>query len=136
MCVAAAEPEHPSLPQVSGPVAQTLASHAFAAASYQQRPLDLQAVGYVEKEYIVSGKARVFDWPANPGGEPHVLAGPGPYTTRILVREPKDSARFNGTAIVELFNPSESVDLPIMWAESYQQLIEDGYAWVGITIKP
>jgi hypothetical protein len=60
----------------------------------------------------------------------------GPYVTRILVRRPKDDSRFNGTAIVEPFNPSSPVDLPIMWAESYQQFISDGYAWVGVTIKP
>lgn len=136
LCVSAAEPERPSLPQVSAPLAQTSTSHAFSAAAYQQRPLDLQRFGYVETEYVLTGTARVFDWPATPGGEPQVLSGPGPYTTRILVRQPGNPARFNGTVIVELFNPSESVDLPIMWAQSYAELIEDGYAWVGITIKP
>jgi alpha/beta hydrolase family protein len=133
---AAAEPEHPSLPHVSAPLVQTSTSHAFAGAAYQERPLDLHKLGYVETEYTVSGVARVFDWPAQPGGPPQVLAGPGPYTTRILVREPENPGRFNGTAIVELFNPSESVDLPIMWAESYLDFIAKGYAWVGITIKP
>ncbi len=65
------------------------------------------------------------------------VLGRGPYTTRILVRRPKsDPRRFNGTAIVEPFNPSTAVDLPIMWAESREQMLADGYAWVGITIKP
>ena len=64
------------------------------------------------------------------------MLGRGPYATRILVRRPRDPKRFNGTVIVEPLNPSEDVDLPIMWAESYRSLIADGYAWVGVTIKP
>ncbi len=81
----------------------------------------------------MNGRARVFDW--GDKAKPTVLAE-GPYVTRILVRRPKDPRRFNGTVIVEPLNPSEDVDLPIMWAESYRQLIADGYAWVGVTIKP
>jgi hypothetical protein len=44
--------------------------------------------------------------------------------------------RFSGTVIVEPFNPSADMDLPIMWAQSHQQWMKDGNAWVGITIKP
>ncbi|RYZ62048.1 MAG: hypothetical protein EOP08_12680, partial [Proteobacteria bacterium] len=38
--------------------------------------------------------------------------------------------------IVEPMNPSTPVDLAIMWAESHEHFIDQGYAWVGITIKP
>ncbi|MGH8261469.1 MAG: alpha/beta hydrolase domain-containing protein, partial [Steroidobacteraceae bacterium] len=124
------------MPWVGAPLPQTSKSHAFGAAAYQQRPLDLRKLGYTEAEYVVRGQARVFDWPARAGAAPRVLSKPGPYTTRILVRQPADPARFNGTAIVEPLNPSENVDLPIMWAESYAELIADGYAWIGVTIKP
>jgi hypothetical protein len=87
----------------------------------------------VEEEFLVSGQARVFEWPDGAG--PKILAQ-GPYTTRILVWRPKDRQKFNGVAIVEPLNPSTPVDLPIMWAESHEQLMADGYAWVGVTIKP
>ena len=60
----------------------------------------------------------------------------GPYVTRILVRRPQDARRFSGVVIVEPFNQSSGVDLPIMWAQSHEQFIADGHAWVGVTVKP
>jgi len=127
------EKEQPALPKVSGPLAETAVSHAFLASAHLKQPLDLERFGYKEEEYLVSGEARVFEWPDGAG--PKIL-GQGPYTTRILIRQPRDGRRFNGTVIVEPMNPSTPVDLPIMWAESYAQFIDDGYAWVGVTIKP
>lgn len=122
-----------ALPQVNGPLPETPASRAFLAAAHQQEPLDLSAHGYVEQEYLVSGQARVFDWPRE--GAVTVLAR-GPYTTRVLVRRPAAADRFNGAVIVEALNPSSPVDLPIMWAESYEHFIAEGFAWVGVTVKP
>ena len=130
---AAIHAEQPDLPRIGTRLQETQASHAFLSSAHLKRPLDLNRYGYVEEEYLISGRARVFDW--SDGAAPKVL-GQGPYTTRILVRRPRDLRRFNGTAIVEPFNPSTAVDLPIMWAESHQQMLAEGYAWVGITIKP
>ena len=130
---ARARAEQPPLPQVMGPLALSTSSYPFASASHQRVPVDLGAVGYVESEYLVSGRARVFDWPRDSGL--NALAE-GPYTTRILVRRPKSANHFSGTVVVELLNPSENVDLPIMWGESYRQFLRDGDAWVGVTIKP
>ena len=127
--------ESAALPKIEGPLVETATSHAFLASSDLKQPLDLERFGYIEEEYFVSGEARVFDWPKSVGASPKVLAQ-GPYTTRILIRRPRDDRRFNGTVIVEVMNPSTPVDLPIMWAESYAQIIADGYAWVGVTIKP
>ncbi len=128
----ASPPERPSLPRVGAPLSTTQTSHPFSASVYQKKPLRLDEVGYMESEYLVQGQARVYD---RSDQGPHAVAQ-GSYTTRILVRRPKDARRFSGTVIVEPMNPSEDVDLPIMWAESYWQLIADGDAWVGITIKP
>ncbi len=130
---ASSNAEQPSLPDVRGPIAETASSHAFLSSRRLKQPVDLSKYGYVEKEYLISGDARVFGWPVK--DHPPALAT-GRYTTRILVRRPKDDSKFNGTAIVEPMNPSSPVDLPIMWAESYRQFMADGYAWIGITIKP
>jgi len=89
----AAQTERPSLPQVGAPLATTQTSHPFSAAAYQKKPLRLDELGYVESEYLVQGKARVFE--RSPKG-PRALAQ-GSYTTRILVRRPKDARRFSGT---------------------------------------
>jgi hypothetical protein len=128
----AAQAERPSLPQMGAPLPTTQTSHPFSASAFQKKPLRLEDLGYVESEYLVQGRARVYD---RSDEGPQALAQ-GPYTTRILVRRPKDARRFSGTVIVEPMNPSEDADLPIMWAESYQQFIAAGDAWVGITIKP
>ena len=70
-------------------------------------PEDLRKVGYVEEEYLVSGKANVYSWPA-PG--PAVVRTPNaPYTTRILVRRPAKASRFSGNVVVEMLNPSNRV---------------------------
>lgn len=122
-----------SQPQVIR-LADEAGSHAFLSSTHLQHPLDLSRQGYAEEEYLISGQAKVYDWPQG-GGSPPVLAE-GPYSTRILVRRPADQKRFNGSVIVEPLNPSSPVDLPIMWAQSYEHFMARGYAWVGITIKP
>jgi Alpha/beta hydrolase domain len=122
----------PQLPHLSASLPQTETSYAFSGSEHQQRSLDLRRLGYIESEYLMSGEARVYDRAAS---GVRVLAR-GPYTTRILVRRPVDDRRFSGTVIVEPMNPSDDIDLPIMWAESYEQFIAEGDAWVGITIKP
>ena len=104
------------VPKVTGPLPVTsypVASYPFGAADHQQVPQDLHKIGYVEEEYLASGKANVYSWPA-PG--PAVVRTPGaPYTTRVLVRRPANPARFSGTVIVEILNPSNAFDLNIGW---------------------
>ncbi len=122
-----------ALPKLVGPIKVTGTSHAFLASDHLKRSIDLVNGGYIESEYLISGEAQVYEWQTRAGAR---VITRGPYTTRILVRRPKDSAHFNGTVIVEPLNPSSPVDLPIMWAQSYEQFMREGYAWVGITIKP
>ena len=120
--------------RAEGPLAATAASYPFGAADHTRTPSNLKAVGYVEEEFLFSGVANVYDWPA-PG--PAVVRTAGaPYTTRILIRRPADRARFSGSVVVEMLNPSNLFDLNIGWAISNAQLVRHGDAWVGITAKP
>jgi hypothetical protein len=52
-------------------------------------------MGYVEEEYLVSGKANVYDWALD--GSVSVKIPAAPYTTRILVRRPADPASADGS---------------------------------------
>ena len=52
------------LPHVTGPLPVTATSYPFGAADHTLVPEDLAKVGYVEDEYLVSGKANVYTWPA------------------------------------------------------------------------
>lgn len=129
-CARAAE----MTPQVRGPLPVTAQSHPFGAADHTRSPQELRKLGYVEEEFLFSGTANVYEWPA-PG--PAIVRTPdAPYATRVLVRRPSDPKRFSGTVIVELLNPSNRMDLNIGWAISYEEWMRKGDAWVGITAKP
>src|SRR4051794_35692880 len=122
------------VPTVTGPIAQSEASHPFGGAMYQWVPEDLSKDGYVEEEYFVSGLANVYNWPAP--GPATIRTADAPYTTRILVRRPADPARSSGNAVVEMLNPSNNVDINIGWAIMRKQFERTGDTWVGITSRP
>ncbi|WP_334188077.1 alpha/beta hydrolase domain-containing protein [Noviherbaspirillum sp.] len=123
-----------AMPSVTGPVAVTATSYPFGAADRTLMPEDLKAVGYVEEEYFVSGKANVYDWPA-PGAA--VVRTPDvPYTTRVLIRRPADGKKFSGNVVVEILNASNLFDLNIAWGLSGKHFVNNGDVWVGITSKP
>ena len=133
LCAGTAGAKTP-IPRVTGPLPVTADSYPFGAADHQLVPQDLSRRGYVEEEYLVSGKANVYSWPA-PG--PAVVRTPdAPYTTRILVRRPAKRSHFSGNVIVEMLNPSNLFDLNIGWALSHDQFMRNGDVWVGITAKP
>lgn len=121
------------VPLVRGPIPVTATSWPFASAAHSVTPRDLSKDGYVEEEYFISGQANVYEWPAL--GK-LISFAQGPYTTRILVRRPRDPARFSGTVIVEALNPSLRYDAAVMWMESQSYFIRSGHAYVGVTVKP
>jgi len=108
----------------------------FLGADHALAPVDLAARGYLETELLVSGFANVYDWAA--GGADGVVARGAnvPYTTRILVRRPKDAAKFSGRVVVELLNPTGQYDFAPLWGFSWEQFLRSGDAWVGVTVKP
>jgi hypothetical protein len=122
------------LPEVVGPLAVTDASYPFGGADHQWVPQNLARDGYVEEEFIVSGTANVYSWPA-PG--PAVVRTPAaPYTTRVLLRRPARPRDFSGNVVVEMLNPSNLFDLNIGWAMMNRQFLRNGDIWVGVTAKP
>jgi hypothetical protein len=101
------------VPSVTGPLPVSASSYPFGAADHQLQPQNLRKVGYVEEEYLASGKANVYSWPA-PG--PAVVRTPdAPYATRYLVRRPAKASHFSGNVVVEILNPSNRFDLNIGW---------------------
>src|SRR4051812_36558853 len=44
------------------PLEATADSYPFGAADQSRVPLDLAARGYVEREFIVAGSAKTYDW--------------------------------------------------------------------------
>jgi len=87
---------------------------------------DLAKAGYVEEEYYLSGIAPAI----TAAGE---ILFQAPYTTRFLVRKPKDAARFNGTVIIEPF--TWFGERGAGWILTREYLLRAGYAYVGYTLN-
>ena len=132
--VATATASATPIPEVVGPLPATASSHPFGGAPWQLQPQDLAAHGYVEEEYLIRGKANVYEWGA--GDKAVVRTADAPYTTRMIVRRPIKRTRQSGTVVVEPLNPSNLFDLNIGWALSGDQFMRNGDIWVGFTSKP
>ena len=117
-----------TLPTVSGPIPVNDESRPYLSSGGA-----LETEGYVEEEYFLSGEANVYEW-AGEGSELDIVAGPGPYTTRILVVRPRDPARFSGNIEVNILNASLNVDNGS--PTDFDQMVARGDAWVGISTKP
>lgn len=135
----AAAPMQPRM--VPTPRARALPASAtnrpFLAASRASEPVDLGAVSYTETEYFVRGFASIYEWTgaARPAAVTVRQAGI-PYTTRILVRRPRDAARASGRVVLELLNPTGLYDFAPLWGFSWQHFTRNGDVWVGLTVKP
>ena len=91
----------------------------------------LDDLGYVETEYLLSGTADTYAGPAN---GPASIAERGiPYTTRFLVRLPKDPKRFSGSVVLEPFNTSGAADRDVGWLQLAPVLAKRGDGWIGVT---
>ena len=112
----------------------TDSNYPFGAASHTRIPEDLAKVGYVEEEFLLSGTATVYDWPAPGPAMARTFAAP--YTTRAIIRRPALRSRFSGSVAVEMQNPSNLFDLNLGWTLSHKEFIRNGDVWIGITAKP
>jgi hypothetical protein len=109
------------------------------AAIPQAPVIDLAALGYVEREFQMSGGATVYRqlgfWTSNGAWGVSVAQTNVPYTTRLLVRYPTDPAKFNGTVVFEWLNDTTGGDQDPLWSQIYPQALRDGYAYVGVTAQ-
>jgi len=92
--------------------------------------IDLAKYGYVEEEYFVSGRANVYQYAAD--GSVEVKTPDMPYTTRILVRKPRDPKRFSGTIQVDVAHPAAGGST-FGWSAEY--IIRNGHGFVTITTR-
>ena len=120
---------------VTGPV--RVGSPTFNKTLYGTN-FDLSKVGYEKSQFFLSGTARSYV-PVSPltsDGKWKITAGvSAPYTTRIAVYRPIDPKKFNGTVVVEWLNVSGGTDDAPDWTLSHNELIRDGFAWVGISAQ-
>jgi hypothetical protein len=122
-------------PSVSGPVGGGSPAEWLFSTNF-----NLAQVGYQEREFFISGTAKSYTSSTllTPDGKWNNIVPTGataPYTTRVVVRRPIDPTRFNGTVIVEWINVSGGVDAAPDWTQSHNELIRDGFAWVGVSAQ-
>lgn len=98
----------------------------------------LEAAGYVEQEFVAEGIATSYTAPDGlPTDGRYALqeAGSAGYRTRIVVRRPASSARFNGTVAVEWLNVSGGVDAGPDYTYMADEIVRRGFAWVGVSAQ-
>jgi hypothetical protein len=99
---------------------------------------DLDAAGYTEVEYAAAGTATSYT-----SAEPLPADGtfelePGTeaeFRTRALVRRPATDDDFNGSVVVEWLNVSGGVDAAPDYTYLADELVREGYAWVGVSAQ-
>jgi hypothetical protein len=118
---------------VEGPVTGGKGAPQLAATNF-----DLASVGYEQAEYFISGTATAYTnaTPLASDGKWTVTPGTtAPYKTRLVEYRPVDPKKFNGTVIVEWNNVSGGLDASPIWLAAHDELIREGYAWVGVTAQ-
>jgi hypothetical protein len=106
--------------------------------------------GYAEHEFQMSGTTNVYRengneessgfgsgsaWNSTGSWKVAVSQSGVPYTTRLLVRYPTDPARFNGTVVFEWLNDTTGGDQDPVWSEMGEEIVRQGYAYVGVTAQ-
>ena len=120
---------------VSGPI--RISSPTFSKTLYGTN-IEMSRVGYEKSQFFLSGTAHSY-MPVSPltsDGKWKITTGvSAPYTTRIAVYRPINPKKFNGTVVVEWLNVSGGTDDAPEWTMSHNELIRDGFAWVGVSAQ-
>jgi Alpha/beta hydrolase domain len=99
---------------------------------------DPAVVGYEQSEVFLQGMASAYQptAPLGTDGKYSVVEnGSAQYTTRAVVMRPIDPSRFNGTVVVEWLNVSGGVDAGPDWILAHNELVREGFAWVGVSAQ-
>ncbi len=120
---------------VAGPV--SAGSSTFNKTLYGTN-FNLSHVGYEKSQFFVSGIAHSYVpvHPLTSDGKWTITTGvSAPYKTRIAVYRPINPKKFNGTVVVEWLNVSGGTDDSPDWTLSHNELVRDGFAWVGVSAQ-
>jgi hypothetical protein len=130
-----------SPPSVTGPIPSTSTDYPFIADGFGPEPA--VPAGYEESEYFISGRGNLYEY--TPTGIRVVTPCPAlteplgctniPYTTRMLVKRPRDPRRFSGTVVIEPLNPSAGFDIAAVWDRSWPYFVRNGDIFVGWTSR-
>jgi hypothetical protein len=103
----------------------------------EPRPIDLAELGYMQEEFFAAGAAASYKTKgelSHDGRWDVSVDTEAPYKTRFVVRRPKDPAAFKGTVVLEWLNVS-AVETSPEWVYTHKALVDDGAAWVGVSVQ-
>jgi hypothetical protein len=89
----------------------------------------LSGAGYVEEELVVRGTADLFTYDAS--WNTVLRRETVPFTTRMLVRRPRDPGRASGDAVIEALHPAG--DMASAWPRTGRAILREGLTWIGVT---
>lgn len=95
---------------------------------------DLEALGYVDEEFVLSGSADSYVWRGDKGSQA-VASDSAAFSTRLIVRRPSEASLFSGTVVIEWLNVSAGMDVGPEWNFLHRHLIRRGHAWVGVSAQ-
>jgi hypothetical protein len=127
-------------PRPEGPAAELTEEITGENAPFMGEAVapDLDAVGYVEEEFVAEGTAtsyRVDGERTADGRWAFVPDSTAPYRTRIVVRRPSESGDVSGTVLVEWLNVSGGVDGNPDYRYLEDELVRQGHVWVGVSTQ-
>jgi hypothetical protein len=108
----------------------TNSTRPFASAAEK---CDFTEIDYIEDEYFMSGTANIYE--ESEHQKPKVIISDAPYTTRLLIRRPKEKQKFSGNIVIEILNATAMIDIDRMWVNSWQFFTRNGDIYIGITSK-
>jgi alpha/beta hydrolase family protein len=95
----------------------------------------IKAAGYVQQEFFLEGTARSYvnrgEWKSD-GVWNSAPAATAPYKIRMFARYPAQASRFNGIVFVEWLNVSGGGEGAVNWTMLHDELLREGYAYVGV----
>ena len=117
------------------PAAPAVRAAPDIGAIHAGRGAQLEAAGYVEREFFLDGTARGYlkqgEWGSD-GVWEAAVGDTAPYVIRMLARYPADPERFNGIVFVEWFNVSGQTEADPNFSVLHAELLRGGYAYVGV----
>ena len=121
-------------PAVTGPVS----GGNGVPVVFAHTTFDLATVGYTQEEFFLAGTADAYTPTAELTSDGKWSVAPSSqaeYVTRIVVDRPIESRDFNGSVVVEWLNVSGGADASPDWIHMHNELIREGYAWVGVSAQ-
>lgn len=100
--------------------------------------VDLAEHGYSEKEFFYEGEPTTYslEGEMSQHGRWSLVEGvQQSFKSRLLVRRPLEASQFNGTVVVEWLNVSGGADGDPGFMYNWEELLRDGYVWVGVSAQ-